>query len=47
MASFDPYQPRWDGLVDDPLTIVRKHITLVEHSMALRPEVFDQTPFHG
>jgi hypothetical protein len=47
MARFDPYQPRWDGLVDDPLTTVRKHITQVEQSLALRPEVLDQAPFQG
>jgi hypothetical protein len=47
MVRFDPYQSRWDGLVDDPLTNVRTHITAVEQSLALRPEVCDQSPFHG
>jgi hypothetical protein len=47
MARFDPYQSRWDGLVDDPLTTVRKHITQVEQSLALRPEVLGQAPFEG
>jgi len=47
MASFDPYEPRWDGDVNDPLTTVRKHVALVEQSLTFRPEVLDQVPFDG
>ena len=45
MPGFDPYEARWDGLVDDPLSRVRRHIVLVEQSLAFAPEVFEEKPF--
>jgi hypothetical protein len=45
MAGFDAYDARWDGLIDDPLSAVRRHIDLVEGSLRFAPPVLAAAPF--
>ncbi len=45
MTGFDAYEERWDGLVDDPLTRVRRHADRIERSLAFTEPVLEATPF--
>ena len=45
MAGFEPYDARWDGLVDDPLSAVRRQIGLVERSLVFAPAVLEAPPY--
>jgi hypothetical protein len=45
MTGFDAYEERWDGLVDDPLSTVRRHADRIERSLVFAAPVLEATPF--
>ena len=45
LDDFDPYDVRWDGRFDDPLSGVRTRLGEIESTIAFGPELEGQPPF--